>query len=315
MQAVPIQMPDGTRVTVRLFSATGPHRHPVTPDAPRPVLVVVPGLDVSAAYYELFAGALAKRGFDVAIGELRGNGDSRPKPSSASTFGYHELVAVDFPAIFEVVHERFPDSTPYLLGHSLGGQLCVMYAARARGRLGGLILVASGIPYYRRYRGLSGTRMLVGPAAVSLTANLAGFWPGDKIANGFGRQSRVLISDWARLARTGRFLPSGADIDYEERITRLRLPVLSITVSGDDLAPPTIADHLLDKLPNAEVTSWLQRQALGHNGWMLELLQHGRTHRAVAARPIVARHRHRWFETPDRRSTSIWVKNSKSKVV
>ncbi|WP_043733673.1 alpha/beta hydrolase family protein [Nocardia asiatica] len=268
MQTVPIQMPDGTTVPVRLVPAEGVHRHTVTPDAPRPVLVIVPGLGVPAGYYELFASALAARGFDVAIGEMRGNGDSRPKPSAASTFGYHELVSVDFPAIFEVVREQFPDSTPYLLGHSMGGQLGVMYAARIRGRLGGLILIASGTPYYRGYRGLSGPGMLVGTAAISLTASLAGFWPGDRVTMGFGRQSKVLISDWARLARTGRFVPVGADIDYEERIARLRLPVLSITMTGDDLTPPSSADHLLEKLPNAEVTRWRQPEPLGHNGWI-----------------------------------------------
>ncbi|WP_040784143.1 alpha/beta hydrolase family protein [Nocardia pneumoniae] len=268
MQTVPIQMPDGTTVPVRLIPAAGTHRHPVTPDAPRPVVVIVPGLGVPAGYYELFASGLASRGFDVAIGELRGNGDSRPKPSSASAFGYHELVSVDFPAIFEVVRDQFPDSTPYLLGHSMGGQLGVMYAARIRGRLGGLILVASGTPYYRGYRGLSGPGMLVGTAAISLTANLAGFWPGDRVSMGFGRQSKVLISDWARLARTGRFVPVGADIDYEERIARLKLPVLSITMTGDELTPPSSAEHLLDKLPNAEVTRWRQPEALGHNGWI-----------------------------------------------
>ncbi|MBF6163938.1 alpha/beta fold hydrolase [Streptomyces gardneri] len=268
MQTVPIQMPDGTTVPVRLIPAEGAHRHPVTPDAPRPVLVIVPGLGVPGGYYELFASGLAARGFDVAIGEMRGNGDSRPRPSSASTFGYHELVSVDFPAIFEVVREQFPDSTPYLLGHSMGGQLGVMYAARIRGRLGGLILVASGTPYYRGYRGLSGPGMLVGTAAMSLTANLAGFWPGDRVSMGFGRQSKVLISDWARLARTGRFVPVGADIDYEERIARLKLPVLSITMTGDDLTPPSSAEHLLEKLPNAEVTRWRQPEPLGHNGWI-----------------------------------------------
>ncbi|WP_107659689.1 alpha/beta hydrolase family protein [Nocardia suismassiliense] len=271
METVPIQMPDGSTVPVRLIPAAGAHRHPVTPDAPRPVLVIVPGLGVPGGYYESFAVKLAARGFDLAIGELRGNGDSTPKPSAASTYGYHELVSVDFPAIFQVVRDRFPASTPYLLGHSMGGQFAVMSAARIRGRLGGLILVASGTPYYRGYPGLSSPGILFGTAAASLTANLAGFWPGDRIAaGGFGRQSKVLIADWARLARTGRFQPVGADIDYEERISRLKLPVLSITVTGDDLTPPGSAEHLLAKLPKAEVTTWHQPESLGHNGWIRE---------------------------------------------
>lgn len=188
METVPIQMPDGSTVPVRLVPAAGPHRRPVTPGTPRPVLVVVPGLGVPGEFYLYFARELARRGMDVAIGELRGNGDSRPKPSAASSYGYHELVAVDFPAIFEVVRDRFPGCTPYLLGHSMGGHLSVLYAARVRGRLGGLVLVASGTPYYRGFRGLFGPGILLGTAAVSLTANLAGVWPGDKLGpNGFGR--------------------------------------------------------------------------------------------------------------------------------
>ncbi|WP_227997334.1 alpha/beta hydrolase family protein [Nocardia australiensis] len=270
METVPIQMPDGSTVPVRLIPASGAHNHPVTPDAPRPVVVMVPGLGVPGGYYELFADGLAARGFDVAIGELRGQGDSRPRPSSASNYGYHELVSVDFPAIFQVVRDRFPESTPYLLGHSMGGQLAVLYASRIRGRLGGLILIASGTPYYRGFRGLSGPGMLMGTAAISVAANLAGFWPGDRVTvGGFGRQSKVLVSDWARLSRTGRFVPFGADIDYEERIARLKLPVLSITMTDDDIAPTSSAEHLLEKMPMAELTTWIQPQPLGHNGWIL----------------------------------------------
>ncbi|MGW6426892.1 alpha/beta hydrolase family protein [Nocardia sp. NPDC055053] len=269
VEVVPIQVPDGTTLPVRLIPARGSHRHPVTPDAPRPVVVIVPGLAVPGEFYEYFGDCLAQRGFDVAIGELRGNGDSTHRPDADSAYGYHELASVDFPAMLQAVRARFPDSTPYLLGHSMGGQLSVMYAARARGRIAGLILVASGTPYFRGYRGVLGPGMLVGTAAVAVASNLAGFWPGDMLGRrAYGRQSKVLMSDWARLARTGRFVPVGADIDYEERISRLKFPVLSITIAGDDLAPQTSADHLLSKLPAAQVTRWFQPEALGHNGWI-----------------------------------------------
>ncbi|MFB7721845.1 alpha/beta fold hydrolase [Nocardia sp. NPDC056100] len=270
MESVPIQMPDGTTVTVRLIPAKGPHRHPITPDTPRPVVVIAPGLGVPGEYYSLFGIPLAARGFDVALLEMRGNGDSREANRRApGGYGYQELVAVDFPAMFQVVRERFPDSTPYLLGHSMGGQLGLMYASRIRGRLAGLILVASGTPHHRGYGGLTGPGFLLGSAAISLTANLAGFWPGDTVVAGsFGRQSRLLIEDWARVARTGRFEPTGADIDYEERISRLKLPVLSITMTGDDLTPVRAAKLLLQKLPNAEVSTWHNPAPHGHNGWI-----------------------------------------------
>ncbi|MFH5211666.1 alpha/beta fold hydrolase [Antrihabitans spumae] len=269
METVPIQMPDGSTSPVWLFPADESRSRRPSPDSPRPVVVLIPGLGIPGGYYDVFAKELAARGFDAAVGELRGQGDSRPKPSGASRYGYHELVSVDFPAMFEVVRDRFPDSTPYLLGHSFGGQLGVLYAARIRGRLGGLILVASGTPYYRSFRGTMSPGVLLGSSAMSLTANLAGFWPGDRLGfGGFGRQSKVLISDWSRLARTGKFLPADADIDYEERISRLKLPVLSISIEDDDVAPASSAQHLYGKLPGADVTAWHQSEPLGHNGWI-----------------------------------------------
>ncbi|MDV7357296.1 alpha/beta fold hydrolase [Rhodococcus sp. NPDC019627] len=261
METVPIQMPDGTTTPVRLFAGRDE----------APVVVVFPGLGIPAGYYEPFAEELMSRGFNAAIGELRGQGDSRPRPSSASRYGYHELVSVDFPAIFEVVREHFPAATPFLLGHSMGGQLGVMYAARIRGRLGGIVLVASGSPYHRGFPGMHSPRMLVGAAAMSMTANLAGFWPGGRLdIGGFGRQSKVLISDWSRFARTGKIEPDGADIDYEERIGRLKLPVLSVTIEGDDLAPGPSAKNLVAKLPHADVTIWHNPRPQGHNGWIRE---------------------------------------------
>ncbi len=254
-------MPDGSTVPVSLFPGEG------RDDAP--VIVVLPGLGIPGGYYRLFAEALVARGFHAAVGELRGQGDSVPKPSSASRYGYQELVSVDFPAIFEVVREQFPESTPYLLGHSMGGQLGAMYAARIRGRLGGLILVASGSPYHRGFGAARGVPLYVGAAAMALTSNIAGFWPGDRIGiGGFGRQSRVLIDDWSRFARSGSIEPAGADMDYEERMARLTLPVLAVTIEGDELAPTGSMDNLVRKLADADVTSVHVDEPLGHNGWI-----------------------------------------------
>lgn len=254
-----VHLPDGTVTPVRLFP--GP--------LGAPVVVIMPGLGVPGGYYQLVADALVRRGFGAAIGELRGQGDSRPRPSASSTYGYQDLVSVDFPAMFAVVRERFPASTPFLLGHSMGGQLGVMYAARIRARLGGLILVASGSPYFRGFPGVRSPGLLVASAAMSMTASVAGFWPGDKVDfGGFGRQSRVLISDWSTFARTGRIDPARADIDYEERIGRLKLPVLSVTIEDDDMAPKSSAKNLVAKLSNADVTKWHQPEPLGHNGWI-----------------------------------------------
>lgn len=259
VETIPIQVPDGSRLPVRLFPG----------QEGRPVVVIFPGLGVPGGYYDRLAEEFVARGYNAAIGELRGQGDSRPRPGPDSAYGYHELVSVDLPAVIEVVRERFDESTPFLLGHSMGGQLGVMYAARSPGSVGGLILVASGSPYHRGHGPVRGAGLLVGSAAMSITANVAGFWPGDRFdVGGFGRQSKVLISDWSRFARTGLIRPAGADVDYEERIGGLTLPVLSISVAGDDLAPEAAIRNLVGKFPRATLTTWHQSEPLGHNGWI-----------------------------------------------
>ncbi|RMI27651.1 alpha/beta hydrolase family protein [Nocardia stercoris] len=278
METVVVRVPDGSTVPVRLIPARGTDAAvdrrsgiSVQQGAGRVVAVIVPGLGVPAIYYEGVARLLAQRGVDAAVLELRGNGDSRPLPGPGSAYGYHELAAVDLPAVLKIVRERFPGRTPILVGHSLGGQLSMLYAARVRHRIGGLVLIASGAPDPRGYGGIARPAMMIGPTVAALTAQVAGFWPGDRIAaGGFGRQSKVLIADWARFSRTGRFEPTGADIDYEERLTRLRLPVLSITIAGDELVPRRSAHKLLEKLPNATITRWHNPDRLGHNTWALE---------------------------------------------
>jgi predicted alpha/beta hydrolase len=111
VETIPIQMADGTVVPVRLFEGR----------AAAPVVVIFPGLGVPGGYYDLFAQALVERGYNAAIGELRGQGDSRPRPGPDSAYGYLELASVDYPAVFEVVRERFVESTPYLIVHIIGG--------------------------------------------------------------------------------------------------------------------------------------------------------------------------------------------------
>jgi predicted alpha/beta hydrolase len=258
---VPTQMPDGTVTPVRVFTGT--------PAAP--VVIIWPGIGLPASFYDPLAEALVDRGFNAVTGELRGQGASAPRPDSSSAYGYHELASVDYPAVMEVAREHFPDSIPFLLGHSVGGHVALMYAARVHGLLGGLILVATPSPYFRGYPGARGLGALVGGHAASFAADVFGYFPGDRLGMaGLGPQPRTLVSDWTRFARTGRISPIGADIDYEREIAELDLPVLSISIAGDELAPGAAIRNLVGKLANARITQWRNPLPLGHNRWARE---------------------------------------------
>ncbi|WP_340376116.1 alpha/beta fold hydrolase [Streptomyces sp. SS7] len=251
-----VQLPAGAELAVLHWP--GP--------AGAPLVVVWPALGVRARFYRRFAAALSAHGLGVAVADLRGYGDSRPRPDASARYGYHELATVDYPAVFGALRERAPDSAVFLLGHSLGGQIGLMYAARQPAALDGMLLVAAGTPHFRTFPGLTGLIPLLGTNTVAGVARLRGYWPGDVL--GFaGRQSRVLVGDWARMARTGRYHPTGADVDYEQLIADLRLPVLAVSVGNDLLAPPGAVDALCGLLRSAEVSRWHHSERLSHTAW------------------------------------------------
>ena len=73
---------------------------------------------------------------------------------------------------------------------------------------------------------------------------MLGVWPGW----GFGgRQSRAVIRDWARTARTGRY-PALAGVDMEAALPGVRLPVLAVDMETDQYTPAPTVDFLTAKL-------------------------------------------------------------------
>ncbi|MFF0777718.1 alpha/beta fold hydrolase [Streptomyces sp. NPDC003720] len=224
--------------------------------APRAVVLLWPALAVTASYYAPFAGELAARGIAVVVADLRGQGHSRPRAGRATRYGYHELAVRDWPVVVGAVRERFGGEVPlFLLGHSFGGQVSALYAAREPKGVDGLVTVAAGSVDHRGFSGAARLRVLAGTQFISVISALWGYWPGHRLGFG-GRQPARLMRDWARISRTGRFRPSGADFDYEAAFGGVTLPVLAVSVAGDRLAPPSAVDRLCAKLSSAEVERW-----------------------------------------------------------
>jgi len=232
-------------------------------DDSKPVIVVWPALGVPMRFYEPFATQLREHGFGVVLADYRG-GISR-----AARFGYHDFATVDFPAVVARVRESLPGRPVLLLGHSLGGQIGLAYASRHPDGVDGVVLVAASTPHYRAYPPRLAARTLLATQLVGAGAALIGYWPGDRLKFG-GRQSKVLLADWARLSRTGRFRFTGRHADYDSAIAELELPVLAISVEGDTYAPVSAVDALVGKLASADVTRWHHQpdQRLDHFRWV-----------------------------------------------
>lgn len=233
-----------------------PAGDPWPEDTTAPVAVIWPAMGTPARYYRRFAAELSSRGMGVLVVDLRGTGTSSPRASRASRYGYAEL-ASDVSAVLDL--PSLKGRRIILVGHSLGGQACVLHLAlkanapqaalEAEPRVDGLALVAVGLPYFRVYGRRRSLGVLAFSQGIAGTAAVLGVWPGW----GFGgRQARGVISDWGFTARRGRF-PQLRGVDVEARLTDIRTPVLAVSVDNDQFTPASTLDHLVSKLDSAPV--------------------------------------------------------------
>ncbi|MBD8872078.1 alpha/beta fold hydrolase [Rhodanobacter sp. DHB23] len=215
---------------------------------PRDVVYWLPAMGVPAKHYLPLAAALAARGVAVALHEWRGIGSSSLRASHRCNWGYRELLQLDLPTGMAASRTHWPQARAWIGGHSLGGQLACLYAALHPRDMAGIALVASGAPYWRRFRhgALVGMAYALAPALAALRGHL----PGRRIGFG-GNEARGVIADWARSGRSGRYAAKGMAVDLEQALAALELPVLAQRLRDDWLGPAASLDWLLGKMPQA----------------------------------------------------------------
>ena len=268
---IPVSVDDGSRFELLCVHPAGTWRQ---------LLYWLPAMGIPAKHYLPLAEALAAQGIAVVVHEWRGIGSSNRRAGRRDDWGYRELLAHDLPAARAAVRMRWPQAACWLGGHSLGGQLGSIYASLHPSEHAGLLLVASGAPYWRCFRwgGLIGMAYVLAP----WLARLFGYLPGRRIGFG-GNEARGVIVDWARTGRTGRYAAVGMAQDFEQELAVLSLPILALRLHDDWLGPQTSLDWLLGKMPRAShrvevITAQdLDSKVADHFGWM-------KTPEAVATR-------------------------------
>lgn len=217
-----------------------------------PVLIFWPAMGVESSYYSGLARAFSTRGIRFVCADLRGHGSSSMRPGRRTDFDFDTLVQADFGPALEALEVRYPGAPIFMGGHSLGGQLSVLFAAAHPGRVAGVVTVAACSVYWKTF-GERPLRLLLGSQTLRLIAQAVGHLPGARLGFG-GREARGVIRDWAHQARTGRYAPRGAITNYEAALKCSTTPALLISLEGDDWGPASAVDHLARKLPSAKAT-------------------------------------------------------------
>jgi len=265
-KTIPIELADGSSTQISIFSPQEENK--------RSVIICFPAMGVKAAYYEPFAKALSDKGYQVITADLRGLGHSSVRASRKTNFGYVDMLDLEYQSVMDYVKVNFPNTKRYMLGHSLGGQLAALYLSRDQTDVDGLILVTCCSVYYKGWKGFGGWRVLFGTQMTRLISKIVGYFPGHKLGFG-GQEARQVIKDWSTQARTGKYLESHKKFDFEKGLRNCKIPILAISIEGDDLAPEVAVQNLVQKFhpesPTESIhikTKGTPQEKLNHFKWV-----------------------------------------------
>lgn len=207
-------------------------------------LLFLPALGVPAAKYDGFAEALAGRGVTVAVPDWRGTASSSLRAGRSTDWGYAQLLDQDLAAALDALPAGLDWS---LGGHSLGGQLAAMLAARGQRPCAALVLVATGVPHWRSYRGSQRWAIAAFAHALPALTRVLGHYPGERL--GFaGREAGGLMRDWSRTVRRGRYEGFGGADELESAMAGVDCPALGVHFDHDALVPVSTLHDLFEKL-------------------------------------------------------------------
>lgn len=217
------------RSTVHSFTAQSPGA---------PVVLMVPALGVPARHYLGLGAALAERGVHAMVMDLRGVGSNSVRARRGVDWGYLDLVDVELRQLFEQAGRRWPSARRHWLGHSLGGQLCLLHQARhPEQKADSVVLAATGSPWVATFD--PPMRWLVGLFArvVRFSTRQLGVFRGDWLRFG-GAQGATLMTEWSGFCLSGRLGRLGAEgWDADAALATLQRPLLGLSMTGDTYAP------------------------------------------------------------------------------
>lgn len=211
-------------------------------------ILFIPALGVPIGYYRGMFSDWAARGRHIVAVELRGTPQSPVTQTRKQRFGYATIIHDDLPAV--ITSEAFRGAGCIgVVGHSLGGQLALLAAATGTIDASAVVTIAAGTSSPASQHTRPGRiKRRVQVQFIRTVSAILGYWPGDRLGFG-GRQPRTLMRDWSYEATHGTYRLNGTDTDYEAALAQLPIPVLAISLDGDQTIPLPAVEHLLDRLP------------------------------------------------------------------
>ncbi len=231
-----------------------------SPPAPKAVAVVGHAMMVDRRTLDRpreagLVSRLASGGVAVVWPDLRGHGESGPRPEEGGDWSYDDLVEQDVPALVGFARARFPGLPCFAIGHSLFGHVVLAHLARHPDLpLDGLVMLAGNAPNPDwRKRPLSWLKKGALIEAMHAFTLALGRLPIRRLGLGTDDEPRGYIADFSRMWR----LPDWRARDgfsYFAALGQVRTPILALTGAADRLlAPHEDVRGLMSEVPHATV--------------------------------------------------------------
>jgi len=169
---------------------------------------------------------LARAGYDVYIADRRGHGRSWPALNAHSSFGFHELITDDLPAVIEAVARRSDDQPQTWISHGSGGAL--LAAAFLRGLEGPPVAQMVHFGARRQLVSTGWRRRLLHDLVWHRLGRLAvavkGYLPARALRLGSQDESARCFYDVSNWALRPQWLDSGDGFDYSDALKKRRFP-------------------------------------------------------------------------------------------
>ncbi len=238
-----------TPITVDIYYHASKHRN----------IIVLPALGVAIQKYTTLIQQLRLAGYNLIVADYPGCGRNQPRVSATFDYGYADLLGYFIPQLIRISQD-LNDSTPIILGHSLGGHLATLYAQNHPVDVIGIATGNIGLKYWD-FKGK--LNILKAASVINMMIHKDGYLAGYKI--GFGdREAKTLMRDWSKVIFTNRYA-------HIQQAGMSSHKALFIHMQQDDFAPLSSMRGLCQYFQCPEIQSLdLTAQLKGnqHSAWI-----------------------------------------------
>ncbi len=250
---------DGYKLSARFYT------HHTASRKQYPVLIC-PATGITKQFYHSFALWLAAQGYDTAVFDFRGIGDSLYEPLKQSKASIVQWGQLDIPAAIDALLQKTGASQVILLGHSAGGQL--LGIAPNHAKVAKVVAVSGSTGHVKNLKGKTKTLAPVMFNLIFPISRLAlGYGPTQAIGMGENLPKDV-AREWAQFcSKPGYVINAIGKTVQQDYHAQIKTPITALWSSDDEIATEANVKDLLRLYPKAQTDMFeLKPAAYGHKG-------------------------------------------------